>query len=174
MHPFHKRVRAPRPLPKNTALTKEELVEHYHSHLEFNKTKIEAFADFLTQRFGTVWFLIINALFFLIWITWNSGVLGFTPFDPAPFILLTMMVSLEAIFLAIIVLISQNRQSKIAEIRQKLDFEIDVRSEEEVTKMLVMLEELHRHLGLRHHKDSELEWMKRKIDLGALKRSAEE
>lgn len=165
---------APPPLPEKGQLTKEELVEHYHTHLEFNKTGSEVFADFLTQKLGSIWFLVCNGVFFALWFLWNTGKLGFTPFDPPPFIMLTMVVSLEAIFLAIIVLISQNRQGKIADIRQKLDFEIDVRSEEEITKVLMMLEALHQHLGIAPPEDDELERMKRKLDLGVLRKEAEE
>lgn len=66
-------------------------------------------ADYLTTYFGTLEFLSLNLIFFIIWIAINSGfVPGFTPFDPFPFILLTMTVSLETIFLTVIVLMSQN------------------------------------------------------------------
>lgn len=169
---MHKR--SPTPISPDERLTRERLVEHYHSRLKFNRTWAEALADFLTQQFGTISFLILNTVAFVAWLLWNTGVFGFPIFDKPPFILLTMIVSLEAIFLSIIVLMSQNRQGKIADVRQKLDFEIDVRAEEEITKVLMMLEELHTHLGIRHGKDGELEWMKRKVDLTELRKEAEE
>jgi uncharacterized membrane protein len=83
-----------------------------------------------------------------------------------------MTVSLEAIFLSIIVLISQNKQSKIADIRQQIDFEINVRSEEEITKILEVIDELRKAQGIKKH-DPELEKMKEKIDLQKIQKEAE-
>ncbi len=127
------------------------------------------FADFLTESFGTVLFLNANALFFFIWIVINLGLFkSFEIFDPFPFGLLTMIVSLEAIFLSIIVLISQNRATKIADERQEIDFLINVRAEEEITRMINMLDEVHDHLGLKKEDDLELTNMKRKTDIADL------
>ena len=78
-----------------------------------------------------------------------------------------MIVSLEAIFLSVTVLITQNRQGKIADLRQKMDFEIDVRAENEITKILQLLAEMHAHAGLAK-KDKELAEMIKKTDLGRL------
>jgi uncharacterized membrane protein len=165
---------APTPIPKSERLTHERLVEQYHSRLEFSRTGSEKFADWLTKQFGSVWFLACNVAFFALWLLWNTGVLGLTPFDTPPFIMLTMIVSLEAICLAIVVLISQNRQAKIADIQQKLDFEIDVRAEEEITKVLGLIIALHSHLGLSDTEDPELRGMLRKIDLAALRKRLDE
>lgn len=159
------------PLPGN--LTQEKLDEHLKSQLAFKQTWADRFADFMTQKFGSVTFLLLNAVAFLVWILWNEGVFGLPPFDPYPYEFLTMVVSLEAIALSIVVLISQNRQGHIADVRQKLDFEIDVRAEQEITKILIMLEETHRHLGIKRHKDSELEEMKQQVNLESLRREAE-
>lgn len=163
----------PVPLPKEK-LTKENLVEQYHSRLEFNRTTSEKFADWMTVQFGSVWFLIFNVLFFAGWLLWNTGVLGLPRFDEPPFIMLTMIVSLEAIYLAIVVLISQNRQAKIADIQQKLDFEIDVRSEEEITKVLALIIALHTHLGLNDTEDPEVRAMLEKIDISTLRKRLDE
>ncbi len=127
------------------------------------------FADSLTRGFGTVWFLVLNAVFFAVWILINTGVWPIIPvFDPFPFIFLTMFVSLEAIVLSVVVLISQNRASDIADMREELDFEINVRAEQEITRIIVMLDEIHDHLGLDPVDDSELVRMKEKIDLKKL------
>lgn len=96
-------------------------------------------ADFLTASFGTVFFLLFNALFFTGWITWNSGLIPSLPvIDPFPFGLLTMVVSLEAIFLAIIVLISQNREARIADLREEIELYISTYAESEITKMIYL------------------------------------
>lgn len=127
------------------------------------------FADGLTQGFGTVWFLVINIIFFIIWILVNSGTWPIMAvFDPFPFTLLTMFVSLEAIILSVVVLISQNRASEIADRREELDFEINVQAEEEITRMITMLDEIHDHLGLDPIDDDELVRMKEKIDIKKL------
>jgi uncharacterized membrane protein len=78
------------------------------------------------------------------------GLYGSFDFDPYPFMLLTTTISIEAIFLSIFVLMSQNRDQKMADLRSRLDFEVDFRSEQEITKMLQMLEEVQNHLGVTH------------------------
>ena len=166
----HRKVSLP---PRGLKLTRELLNEHFHSNLHFERGWADTFADFVTLKFGTVSFLLLNAFFFLIWFLFNLGVLGTHPFDPFPFNFLTMTVSLEAIFLAIVVLISQNRQSKVADIRQQMDFEIDVRAEEEITKMLHILDDLRQAKGIRKH-DPELDAMKLKLDLEKIQKEAEE
>ncbi len=144
-----------------------------HSQIQFEHKWSDTVADLFTRYFGTVSFLILNILFFAVWLVLNTPEFGFVPFDPFPFGFLTMAVSLEAIFLSIIVLISQNRQSKIADIRQRIEFEVDVRAEEETTKILNMLHGLHKHLGIKTEKDGELERMERHMDLGEIQRSIE-
>jgi uncharacterized membrane protein len=159
-------------IPREEKLTSEVLNEHFHSSLHFDRTWSDIFADFVTQYFGTVFFLLLNATFFVIWILLNLGTFGSTPFDPFPYGLLTMLVSLEAIFLSITVLISQNRQSRVADIRQQMDFEIDVRSEEEITKMLHVLDDLRKASGIAKP-DPELDLMKLRIDLAEIQKQAE-
>lgn len=159
--------------PKGTKLSREILSEHFHANLHFERTWVDDIADFLTTQFGSVWFLATNTSAFALWFVCNLGLFGITPFDPFPFNFLTMTVSLEAIFLSIVVLISQNRQSKVADIRQQIDFEINVRSEEEITKILQVLDEL-RHASGITKPDPELEQMKQKVDIQKIQHEAEE
>ncbi len=126
-------------------------------------------ADFFTHSFGTVIFLILNVIFFLLWILINTGKTPIGVFDPFPFGLLTMIVSLEAIFLTIIVLISQNRAGNIAYLRDEIDFEINVQAEDEITKILNILDEIHDHLGLKAEDDNELATMKQKTNLEGIR-----
>lgn len=144
----------------------------FKSRITFARTWTDKVADFLTIQFGTVWFLIWNVALFLGWIEWNLGFLGLPIFDPFPFGLLTMIVSLEAIGLAIVVLISQNRQNKIADLRQQMDFEIDVRAEAEITKILRMHDALHHHLGI-SKADRELRWMEHGTDIREIQEQIE-
>lgn len=147
-----------------TSPKKGRVAKRFLSHLHFAHSWTDAIADFLTQQFGTVWFFVFNAAFFIGWIEWNLGWFGLPIFDPFPFGLLTMIVSLEAIFLAIIVLISQNRLGKIADVRDKMDLEIDVRAEAEITKILRILDGLQHHLGV-SKEDRELRWMEHYTDI---------
>lgn len=135
-----------------------------------NEGLIDRSADFLRDSFGTVWFLTINAVIFLSWILINSGLIpNFQVFDPFPYGLLTTAVSLEAIFLSIIVLISQNRSSEIDSIRDELDLQINIRSESEITRIINMLDEIHDHMGLPAEDDEELKIMKQKIDINDIR-----
>lgn len=84
-----------------------------------------------------------------------------------------MVVSLEAIVLSIIVLITQNRQSKMEDIREKIDTEIDVRAEEEITMLLVMLEKVAQHLQVPMGDNPELERMKQRTDLKRIRSEIE-
>ena len=136
-------------------------------YTSFRKKRFdERVADGLTDFFGTVGFLIANLLFFLTWILANIGwIPGVLMFDPFPFNLLTMVVSLEAIFLSIIVLMSQNKASDRSDFREEIDFRVNVHAEQEVSKILRMLEVIERHLHMRTKTDKELTSMKRKLNI---------
>ncbi|MFK0155906.1 DUF1003 domain-containing protein [Streptomyces sp. NPDC090493] len=87
-------------------------------------------ADAITAFAGTMTFVYLHALWFAVWIVCNEGVFGKGAiWDPFPFGLLTMIVSLEAIFLSTFVMVSQNRQAARENVRADLDFETNVRSE---------------------------------------------
>src|SRR6185312_8650424 len=100
------------------------------------------------------------------WIVINEGwIPEFAPFDPFPFNLLTTAVSLEAIVLTVVVLISQNFQSRIADMRAELDFEINVRAEKEVTKLIAMVRQIQEQLGIDCTADTERAEMERETDI---------
>lgn len=87
-------------------------------------------ADGVTAFAGSMKFVYIHGIWFGIWVALNVGLVGASAkFDKFPFGLLTMIVSLEAIFLATFVMISQNRQASRSDIRSRLDFEANLRSE---------------------------------------------
>ncbi len=163
---------------KNSPELHKKLVALHREKIQSFKAKMDAqrkfsdkVADFLTASFGTVFFLAINALWFGIWILTNTGFIpGIPVFDPFPFGLLTMIVSLEAIFLAIIVLISQNRSAKVGNLREEIDLQINVRAEQEITKILIILDRIHDHLGMPSEDDAELIMMKQKTDLSAIEK----
>ena len=82
--------------------------------------------DAITAFAGSLAFVYIHVGWFAVWVLLNSGILNF---DKFPFGLLTLIVSLEAIFLSTFVMISQNRQAARADVRSELDFETNLRSE---------------------------------------------
>ena len=142
------------------------------SRVGFKKTITDGIAENLTGSFGTVTFLTSSAIFILGWVILNSGIFGITPFDPYPYPFLMMIVQFFAIFLTIIILISQNRQARIAEVHQRMDLEINVRAEHEITKILHMMEELNSNHGI-VREDQELEQMLEKIDIIEIKEVVE-
>lgn len=87
-------------------------------------------ADAITDFAGTMLFVYLHAVWFTVWIVVNEGVFGQAAvWDRYPFGLLTMIVSLEAIFLSTFVMVSQNRQATREKVRADLDFETNIRSE---------------------------------------------
>jgi CRP/FNR family transcriptional regulator, cyclic AMP receptor protein len=96
-------------------------------------TIVEKAADWIAWFSGSMPFLAVNVLWFGTWILLNTT--GVTHFDPYPFGLLTMIVSLEAIFLSIFVLVSQNRQAAKDRVRSDVEYEINVKAELEVAHL---------------------------------------
>ncbi|HEX8652788.1 MAG TPA: DUF1003 domain-containing protein [Pyrinomonadaceae bacterium] len=105
----------------------EEMQEHI--------TPLQKVADWIAWFSGSMPFLFINMGWFIIWIGLNTLPLGFTPFDPYPFGFLTMIVSLEAIFLSCFVLISQNRQAEKDRVRSDIEYDVNIKAELEVTHL---------------------------------------
>ena len=93
------------------------------------KTAQDRLADALTRFSGNMWFVYVHVAWFAWWIAENNGWIPGRVFDPFPFGLLTLIVSLEAIFLATFVLISQNRAAAVADMRADLDLQIDLLAE---------------------------------------------
>ena len=134
----------------------------------------DKFQKFLAGRYCRfsdikIWhrfFLDVERHIFFLWVLINLGDVPMVgEFDPYPFNFLTIAVSLEAIFLAIIVLISQNRQSRNADIREQIDFEVNVRAEEEISKVLLFQEKIARQLNIPIVHDAEMEEMEDHTDL---------
>ena len=112
-------------------------------------------ADVITDFSGRVTFIYIHVFWFAAWILINTGWFGIQPFDPFPYGLLTMIVSLEAIFLSTFVLISQNRMTEHAEHRADLDLHIDLLTEYEMTRVLQMLHAIEDKLGIESSQNEE-------------------
>jgi uncharacterized membrane protein len=113
-------------------------------------------ADAITTFSGRMVFAYVHIVWFVIWILLNTGRFGVRVFDPFPYGLLTMIVSLEAIFLSTFVLISQNRLSEENERRADLHLHIGLLTEHELTRVLQMLDAVQDKLGIVDHANSDL------------------
>jgi uncharacterized membrane protein len=136
-----------------------------------DRTTIEVVAERMIDIAGSTLFLIIHVVWFLVWVLWNTGMIGTRAFDPFPFGLLTMVVSLEAIFLSILLLIGQKREAGIAELREEITLQVSIRMEAEVTKTLQLVAGLYTRLGHRIGEDEELRDMLRPLNLSTIEES---
>jgi uncharacterized membrane protein len=107
-------------------------------------------ADIIAEFSGSILFLLLNAAAFTFWIVWNSVGPALFHFDPYPYQFLTMSVSLEAIFLSIFVLISQNRQGAKDRLKAELDYQVDVKAELEMSRMAVTIRDMHHQMDQVH------------------------
>lgn len=161
----------PQEVPSTRPRRRSRVIKSLTAKANARRSGAERFADWMTDFFGTVPFLVANAIWFVVWIIINLGLIpGVVPFDPFPFGLLTMIVSLEAIFLAIIVLISQNREAKVAEMREEIDLQINTLAEEEVTKIISMLATLLEKQGISVREDEDLQRMLKPLSSEELER----
>ena len=104
-----------------------ERAGRHHALKRRNPTPGNRIADAMTKFSGSMSFVVLHAVWFAVWIAANLALPR--PFDPFPFGLLTMIVSLEAIFLSTFVLISQNRQTARDAVRNRIEFETDVQAD---------------------------------------------
>jgi len=122
------------------------------------RSRLDLISSAITNFAGSGTAILIHLIWFVLWILINvRAVPRIAAFDPFPFSLLTMIVSLEAIFLTLFVLVSQNRMSLEADRRARLDLEINILAEHETTMILRMLNEISRHLEVDGGARSELE-----------------
>jgi uncharacterized membrane protein len=106
------------------------------------RSTADRLSDAIAYVAGSTPFVVGHVVGFAVWIAVNAGWSGVEPFDPFPFSLLTLVVSLEAIFLSIFVLMSQNRAARLADRRAHLDLQVDLLAERELTVILHMLKAL--------------------------------
>ena len=129
-----------------------------------NRSSMEIIADRMIGFASSTPFLVIHALIFISWIWWNLPFSSMPKFDPYPYGMLTTIVSLEAIFLSIFVLMTQSRESRIGELREELTLQVNLRMEEEITKTLHLVAGLYSRLGLVLADDPELKAMLEPLD----------
>ena len=129
------------------------------------RTLSDRFGDLVATEAGKMWFIAAHMIWFTIWIVLS---LRGAAFDPFPFPLLTMIVSLESIFLSLFILMSQNRAGLQADRRNHLDLQINLLAEDENTKLIQMLRAICQHHGLRIANDPEVIAMAETTDVGGV------
>jgi len=135
----------------------------------------ERVADFFTRFSGSMAFVYLHAVWFLAWMIWNLKLIPvFRPFDPFPFGLLTMIVSLEAIFLSTFVLISQNREQRLSAVRDEIQTQIALYEEQELTQVLRIVHRIEKHLGLKEDNEKMVRAMEHFVDSDDLFREIEQ
>lgn len=155
---------------KNHHKRSRQIIKSFKAESLKNRSFAIKIADGLTTKFGTLGFLILNLTLFISWFLINNGKIpGIPVFDPYPYVLLITTVSLEAIILAIVVLISQNREGYINTMRDELQLHVNLLTEREITKVLVLLRELLRKNNIKIS-DAELDEMLLDIDTSHIER----
>jgi uncharacterized membrane protein len=131
-----------RRLRESTRLLQYRQMRSPNLEIAERQTPLQRFADRVADFSGRFSFLVAHAVWFALWISLNTFLLP-VPFDPFPFGLLTMVVSLEAIFLSCIILISQNRQAAKDRIRSDVEYEANIKAGLEVSQLHVKLDRLY-------------------------------
>lgn len=137
---------------KADALLRTRVSRNVNEEMEVHSTALLRIADWIAWFSGSMPFLILNGGWFVIWIALNTLPLGVTPFDPYPFGLLTMIVSLEAIFLSCFVLISQNRQAQKDKVRADIEYEVNIKAELEIAHLHEKTDRIYENMMARFEK----------------------
>jgi uncharacterized membrane protein len=133
----------------NPASANIETVARLEQEFLEQRTTTDRLGDIIAGFAGSMSFLILHLTWFVVWFTINTGLIpGLEPFDPYPFVFLTMAVSMEGVLLATFVLIKQNRMSRRADQRDHLNLQIDLLAEKEITKILQMQRMLCDHFNI--------------------------
>lgn len=116
-------------------LLQTSISRNVNDMMENKMSPVERLTDWIAWFSGSILFLVITAIWFGTWIAVNTLPLGLPVFDPFPFGLLTMIVSLEAIFLSCFVLISQNRQAEKDHLRSDIEYDVNIKAEMEIAHL---------------------------------------
>jgi uncharacterized membrane protein len=120
---------------KADELLRTRVSRNVNEEIEGHITPLQRVADGIAWFSGSMLFVFVNGIWFLTWIVLNTLPVGITPFDPYPFSFLTMVVSLEAIFLSCFVLVSQNRQAEKDRVRSDIEYEVNIKAELEIAHL---------------------------------------
>ena len=141
-----------RRLRETNRLLRQAASKDINEETEDKRSHIERAADWVTEFSGSITFLAIHIVLFTVWIVLNVAPLSTSAaggFDPFPFGLLTMCVSLEAIILSVLVMLSQNRQVARDRIRNDIEYQVNVSAEAKVAHLHEKVDHLHEEVLLR-------------------------
>ncbi|MFO0555707.1 MAG: DUF1003 domain-containing protein [Polyangiaceae bacterium] len=127
-----------RRLRETSRLLRSGAAKNVNEETEDKSSTVERAADWVTEFSGSIAFLLIHIALFIVWIVLNVPPLAHKSpggFDPFPFGLLTMSVSLEAIILSVLVMLSQNRQVARDRIKNDIEYNINVSAEAKVAHL---------------------------------------
>jgi CRP/FNR family cyclic AMP-dependent transcriptional regulator len=141
-------------LQRTDSLLRQSVSRNVNELADEQLTLFQRIADVIAEFSGSIPFLIINIVFFAFWLIWNA--FPTIAFDPFPFGLLTMIVSLEAIFLSIFLLISSNRQAAKDRLSADVDHQVNTKAEIEIGLVLHRLDDLERSMQHNHQEHSSL------------------
>jgi CRP/FNR family cyclic AMP-dependent transcriptional regulator len=131
-------------------LVSERVARNVNDEVQVSTNFGQKLSDVLTAIAGDIRFVYFSFIWFFVWILLNIGVIpGIEPFDKYPFGFLTLVVSLEAIFLSLFILISQNRQAQRDKIRNDIEYEVNLKAELEIRELQRQIETL-QQLMLQH------------------------
>ncbi len=134
---------------KADELLRTRVSRNVNEEMDVHSTLLQRVADGIAWFSGSMPFLMINGSWFIIWIVINTFAIGIAAFDPYPFGLLTMIVSLEAIFLSCFVLISQNRQAEKDRVRSDIEYEVNIKAELEIAHLHEKTDRLYENMMAR-------------------------
>jgi uncharacterized membrane protein len=134
--------------PPTTAQRNIDTIVRLEEEIARERRWSDRVADAIATFSGTITFALLHLVWFALWVVINTKLIpGIPAFDPYPFQLLAMLVSLEAVLLSTFVLIKQNRMGLRADRRSHLDLQINLLAEKEITKVIQMLERISARLG---------------------------
>lgn len=140
-----------------------------------SRSTAERMADAVTSVAGSTPFVIVHVFWFGGWVLVNVGLIpGVVPWDPFLFSFLTLVVALEAIFLSLLVLMSQTRMARDADMRAHLDLQINMLAEQEGTVILKMVQRICTHLGLEDEPTDKTQQLEEKTDVNQMAKTLEE
>jgi len=134
-----------RRLRESARLLRHSASRNVNEELEDNRSTVMRVADWIAAFSGSITFLLIHVVIFFVWIILNTGPLAKTHmggFDPFPYGLLTMAVSLEAIILSVFVLLSQNRQVARDKVRNDIEYDVNLKAEMEIAHIHVKVDDM--------------------------------
>jgi uncharacterized membrane protein len=136
-------------LRESARLLRHSVSRDINEETEDKRTTVMKVADWISEFSGSLEFLFIHLGIFFVWIILNVGPLGRSigGFDPFPFGLLTMVVSLEAIILSVFVLLSQNRQVARDRVRNDIEYQVNLKAELEIGHLHEKFDHLHEMLA---------------------------